>query len=279
MHPKGSSPGIQRPTLIRFVRKIAAADGLMRVELFQLHMNKTSGFWNTIRDTPYPKGLHGLVVEEKCHNDDFGTNHPKVRKWFLTDTGREFLSAVATNPDALPPANIKPERKLISEDARELAREEKREAMKKQKRIERWQRSLRHPKHSIEDYNEAPEPEHADVDINSPEFRYLPVLERIRILRAQSPKSEPFFIKESFTDWTPEEWAVVEAQLYPERKRKSPKSAPKPVPLPEPVPELELEPEPQQPTYVAPKPLTEDAQHKARVNEFMERLRELQKSS
>jgi hypothetical protein len=233
MHPKGSSPGIQRPTLIRFLRKIAAADGLMRVELFQLHMNKTSGFWNTIRDTPYPKGLHGLVVEEKCHNDDFGTNHPVIRKWFIRSVGRKFLANVLCNPDAMPPANIKTERKLISEDARLLQREERRESARHRRNLEKLQRSQRHPKHRKAEYSEPPE--HADVDINSPEFRRLSSLERIRILRAQKHQSESFFYSELVNDWSEAEWAKAEACWNPNRKTKPPKpTEPEPVVLPEP---------------------------------------------
>src|SRR6266478_5765030 len=174
MHPKGSRPGLQRLTLVRFLRKIAAqSDGMRRADVMKLHTIGNAEFWNTIRDTPYPKGLRGLVVEEKCRNNEFDTNHPTIRKWVITNAGREFLAVVATNPEALPPANIKTERRFISEDARELAREEKREAIKRQKRIEKWQRYHRCPKRSTEDYNEAPEPEHADVDPNSPEFRRL----------------------------------------------------------------------------------------------------------
>jgi hypothetical protein len=230
---------LRRATLHRILRKVAAQpDGIARSEVFRLHRVQTAEFWNGIRDTPYPKGLRGLVSEERCRNDEFGTNHPTIKNWFITSAGAEFLARVLRNPDALPPENIKPERQLISPDARELAREEKREAIRHQKNLEKWQRRQRHPKHAGSN-GKSPycdPPKNADVDINSPEFRRLPSLERVRILHAQSKskhQSEPFTYGEPVVPWTAEEWAVVEQQLNPNRKVKPPK----PFPLPEPDPD------------------------------------------
>ena len=86
----------------------------------------------------------------------------------------------------------------------------------------------RHPKHDYREYFEQPR---MDADPNSPEFRRLSSLERIRILRSRKAEAKSFFIHEPEKDWTEEEWEEVQRQLYPNRK---PKPALKPEPVPEP---------------------------------------------
>ena len=235
----GGMHGIQRKTLVRFLRKIVTEpNGMLRSELFGLHTIGTAKFWDGIRDTRYPKGLYGLISEEKCLRNEFESGkYP--RRWFITEAGREFLAAVERNPDAMPPENLKRERKLISPDARLLQREEKREAAKYQNNLEKWQRNQRRPKHASPNGHltspYAETPKNADIDINSPEFRRLPSLEKVRILRSRKAKeSEPFFIEQPAEPWSAEELAELNRQLSGK-----PKPAPKPpesVPLYEPVP-------------------------------------------
>src|SRR6266404_7202924 len=99
----------------------------------------------------------------------------------------------------MPHKDIQPERRLISDDAREFAREERLKKAKHQRHSEKHARFMRHPKHSGAQYDELPSD--PNILIGSPEFRRLSVLERIRLVREQyggtgksyrePPESEP----------------------------------------------------------------------------------------
>lgn len=270
-------PGLQRSTLIHFLGRIAAEPGMERQHVNRLHRIHRTDFWDDIRDLPYPQGLRGLIVEERCHNDDFDAQHPTIRRWFITPAGKELLAAVGSNPDALPPANIKIERRFISEDAKELAKEERYRAAKHRKNQEKYAKRCAHPKHCKAEYLEPPSTDVADIDPCDPDFRRLSSLQRVQILRARKVESKEFFIEKPVVPWTAEEWAVVQAQLNPKKVKPA---AAKNVPEPQPsLPAPAVKPPAPAPFKLEPKPLTpeQEADHDRRVSEFVKRLRDLQK--
>ena len=76
---------------------------------------------------------------------------------------------------------------------------------------------LRNPKHRVGDYDE--EPTSSITDTSSADFRKLPSLERIRILRKQSGFSRPKDDAAS-NEWTKDEIALLNQSLYPERQKR-----------------------------------------------------------
>ena len=110
-------------------------------------------------------------------------------RFLVTDAARKFLKELKDNPDALPqiprgnPGFISAQARLWS-----LRRSQKKHHANKVKDLNRkkYEEAMANPAYSVSDYDVAPS---VDVNPNSPDFKYLPPLERIRILRQQSKKS------------------------------------------------------------------------------------------
>ena len=143
-----------------------------------------------IRDEPFPKGLRGLIEETVVPT---GFNSVCKIVWTITPHGRNLLEALKTNPDAIPPKGIgMSARERAQRDAEcnaERMKEKMAEHAIKHFRRLKYERQLRNPKHRVRDYDE--EPTSSITDTSSADFRKLPSLERIRILRHQSGFSRP----------------------------------------------------------------------------------------
>ena len=215
-----------KDSIIRLLEKLThSSSGLHRRQLgSDVRANA-----RVIRDEPFPKGLRGLIEETVVPT---GFNSICKILWTITPHGRNLLEALKTNPDALPPKGIGVSARARAQrdaecDAERMKEKMAEHAIKHFRRL-KYECHLRNPKHRVGDYDE--EPTSSITDTSSADFRKLPSLERIRILRKQSGFSRPKDDAAS-SEWTKHEIALLNQSLYPERqKRQEPQDKHNPKP-------------------------------------------------
>jgi hypothetical protein len=170
---------------IQILKDAAASPTGLTVKYFRT----LAGERDALLAADYPNGLRGLVRKEIVSSPR-QPRQPCFR-FFATEVGRKLLRDLESNPDAVP--NIpRGNQGFVSAQARVLAerRNNKRRWRNKVKDKNRakYDESHSNPQYSQADYDELPE---TDISPNSPDFKNLPPLERIRLLRQQSGRSKP----------------------------------------------------------------------------------------
>ena len=190
---------LTKQMLIRLLTKIAATSypGMNRWEINRI----SSTFQHKerliqIRDTPWPRGLRGLIYQETEIKDrSIETARPNIW-WRVTDAGKKLLLDLATNPDAVPLKRLPyqtPEELAPNPDPPHVIERKRIRAARRALHLER-QKTFNPalnadavPKHHKRDYDTPPDEELQDMDVNSAEFAALEP-DEIKILRHQSGK-------------------------------------------------------------------------------------------
>ena len=173
----------RKTTLIKILKLAALSPlGVSRRQFHDMSSSLTSAEIDLVRDSTYPRGLKHLVHEERIPTKGFYRT-----AWLLTSAGRQLLRDLQVNPEAIPviPAG---NAGFVSMAARQYAARLALKNRRRRKRFRKYQLSQkRGAKHHRREYDQLP----SDINLlrldpNSAEFRSLPSLQRVQILRCRT---------------------------------------------------------------------------------------------
>ena len=157
------------------------------------NLGGTAARRETLLATPYSDGgLKGLLRREIVPSP----KQPRTPayRFFATDVGRKLLRDLESNPDAqpqIPRGRPHWQSQVAKHFATRRATKKRLAPKRKHENQAKYDARMANPQNHREEFDMVPEEGDLNMSTTSPEFRALPSLEKIRILRYQSGRSKP----------------------------------------------------------------------------------------